>query len=73
VSEVWVKPHTVTFWRRPLTAATDAVSEAGFLIDRLIEAKPIPETTGPFFMHLRLRPAQLDGGVAGFGGVSSQP
>ncbi len=83
VSEVWVKPHTVTFWRRPLTAVTDAVSEAGFLIDRLVEAKPDPElefrdptafkelTTAPFFMHLRLRPAQLDGSVAGLKGTSS--
>src|SRR5450755_882351 len=43
VSEVWVEPHTVTFWRRPLTAATEAVSDAGFLIDRLVEARPNPE------------------------------
>ena len=83
VSEVWVEPHTVTFWRRPLTAATDAVSEAGFLIDRLVEAKPDPElelrdprafqelSTGPFFMHLRLRPAQPDGSVVGVKGTSS--
>jgi ubiquinone/menaquinone biosynthesis C-methylase UbiE len=83
VSEVWVKRHTVTFWRRPLTAATDAISEAGFLIDRLVEARPSPElemrdprafqelATGPFFMHLRLRPAQPDGSVAAFGRTSS--
>jgi hypothetical protein len=43
VSAVWVKPHPVTFWRRPLTAVTDAISEAGFLIDRLVEARPKPE------------------------------
>jgi ubiquinone/menaquinone biosynthesis C-methylase UbiE len=84
VSEVWVKPHAVTFWRRPLTAATDAISEAGFLIDRLVEARPNPElekqdpssfqelTTAPCFIHLRLRPAQQDGSVAGPGGTSSQ-
>jgi ubiquinone/menaquinone biosynthesis C-methylase UbiE len=83
VSEVWVKPHTVTFWRRPLTAATDAISAAGFVIDRLVEATPDPQleiqdprafdelTTGPFFLHLRLRPAQPDGSVAGFGRTSS--
>jgi ubiquinone/menaquinone biosynthesis C-methylase UbiE len=77
VSEVWVEPHPVTFWRRPLSAATEAISEAGFLIDRLVEARPDSElekidpsafqelTTGPFFMHLRLRPAQPDGSVAG--------
>jgi ubiquinone/menaquinone biosynthesis C-methylase UbiE len=80
VSEVWVTPHTVTFWRRPLTAVTAAISEAGFVIERLVEATPNPElqmrdpsafhelTTGPFFMHLRLRPAQRDGSVARFGG-----
>lgn len=82
VSEVWVKPHPVTFWRRPLTAATEAINKAGFLIDRLVEAMPIPEletqdgsafrelTTEPFLMHLRLRPAQLDGSVIGFAGTS---
>jgi len=81
VSEVWVKAHMVTFWRRPLTAVTGAVSEAGFLIDRLVEANPNPElemrdpsafqelTTRPFFMHLRLRPAQPDGSVDAFGGI----
>ena len=80
---MWVKRQTVTFWRRPLTAATDAISKAGFLIDRLVEARPSPEleildprafqelATGPFFMHLRLRPAQPDGSVAGFGRTSS--
>jgi SAM-dependent methyltransferase len=85
VSEVWVKPHPVTFWRRPLSAATAAVSEAGFLIDRLVEARPNPElemrdpsafrelTTRPFLMHLRLRPSQPDGSVAGIGGTTSQP
>jgi ubiquinone/menaquinone biosynthesis C-methylase UbiE len=84
VSEVWVEPHTVTFWRRPLTAATDAISEAGFLIDRLVEARPNPAlekrdpssfqelSTAPCFIHLRLRPAQPDGSVAGLGGSSSQ-
>ncbi len=83
VSEIWVEPHQVTFWRRPLTAVTEAISEAGFLIDRLVEAQPDPElkkrdprafqelTTGPFFMHLRLRPAQPDGSVAGPVGGSS--
>jgi ubiquinone/menaquinone biosynthesis C-methylase UbiE len=84
VSEVWVKSHTVTFWRRPLAAATDAICEAGFLIDRLVEARPNPEletrdprafqelATGPFFMHLRLRPAQPDGSVAAYGVTASQ-
>ncbi len=83
VSEVWVQPHLVTFWRRPLTAATGAINEAGFLIDGLVEARPNPElemrdpsayqelATGPLFMHLRLRPAQPDGSVAALGVASS--
>jgi hypothetical protein len=29
-------------------------------------------TTRPYFMHLRLRPAQPDGSVAACGGTSSQ-
>jgi SAM-dependent methyltransferase len=82
VSEVWVKPHPVTFWRRPLGAATAAIGEAGFLIERLVEARPNPEleirdpnayhqlTTEPFLMHLRLRPAQPDGSVAGVGSTT---
>jgi SAM-dependent methyltransferase len=81
VSEVWLEPHRVHFWRRPLTAVTQAVSEAGFVIDRLIEARPLPELEardpgafaelmkGPFFLHLRLRPAGPDGGVAPAGGT----
>ncbi len=76
VSETWIEPYPVTFWRRPLTAVTAAIGEAGFLIDRLVEAQPDPElehrdpgafeelTTGPFFLHLRLRPARPDGSVA---------
>jgi ubiquinone/menaquinone biosynthesis C-methylase UbiE len=76
VSEVWVPPHPVTFWRRPLTMATQAVADAGFMIERLMEAQPEPGlaainadayrelSTSPFFMHLRLRPVQADGTVA---------
>jgi ubiquinone/menaquinone biosynthesis C-methylase UbiE len=82
VSETWVQSHTVSFWRRPLTTVTDAISEAGFLIDRLLEARPDPGLevrdpdafhelmTGPFLLHLRLRPAQPDGSVAAFGTTS---
>jgi SAM-dependent methyltransferase len=76
VSETWVQSHPVTFWRRPLTTATEAISESGFLIDRMVEARPQPELesrdpdgfhelmTGPFMIHMRLRPAQPDGSVA---------
>jgi ubiquinone/menaquinone biosynthesis C-methylase UbiE len=46
VTETWHKggqPFDVTFWRRPLTAITAAISGAGFVIDRLVEPEPSPE------------------------------
>jgi len=79
VSEVWVEPHPVTFWRRPLTEVTSAITDAGFVIDRLVEARPVPELeavdpdafrelmSSPCFMHLRLRPTAPDGSVARLG------
>jgi ubiquinone/menaquinone biosynthesis C-methylase UbiE len=45
VTETWRKggqQFEVTFWRRPLTAITAAISSAGFLIDRLVEPAPLP-------------------------------
>jgi SAM-dependent methyltransferase len=69
VTETWQLPggnYQVTLWRRPLTAITQAVSDAGFLIDRLIEPQPLPElaqrkpeehrwlTTAPNFLFFRL-------------------
>jgi ubiquinone/menaquinone biosynthesis C-methylase UbiE len=45
VTETWhqgSQPYEVTFWRRPLTAITAAISSAGFLIDRLVEPAPLP-------------------------------
>lgn len=76
VSEVWVKPHPVTFWRRPLGMVTEAIADAGFVIERAVEARPQPELETidtaafqqlmrvPFLLHLRLRPVQVDGSVA---------
>jgi SAM-dependent methyltransferase len=46
VTERWTmgsKEFDVTFWRRPLTAMTDAIALAGFVIDRLVEPEPVPE------------------------------
>ncbi len=69
VSEVWVPPHPVTFWRRPLTMITESIADAGFLIERMVEARPDPVlaerdpeayrelSRGPFFLHLKLRPS----------------
>lgn len=37
------KDFEVTFWRRPLTAMTEAISHAGFLIEGLVEPEPMPE------------------------------
>jgi ubiquinone/menaquinone biosynthesis C-methylase UbiE len=69
VTETWHKdgqPYEVTFWRRPLTAITAAISSAGFLIDRLVEPAPLPSLqqhdpraydkirTGPRFIFFRL-------------------
>jgi SAM-dependent methyltransferase len=70
VSETWFRgsrDFEVTFWRRPLTAMTEAITRAGFLIDRLVEPQPIPELrdldpaaydkirTKPRFLFFRLR------------------
>jgi ubiquinone/menaquinone biosynthesis C-methylase UbiE len=70
VTETWTKggrPFAVTFWRRPLTAMTEAVAAAGFVIERLIEPQPTadaaaddPEAdhwlrTRPQFLFFRLR------------------
>jgi SAM-dependent methyltransferase len=69
VTETWELTggnHQVTVWRRPLTAITQAISDAGFLIDRLTEPQPLPElaqrrpdehrwlTTTPNFLFFRL-------------------
>ena len=69
VTETWQKggqPFDVTFWRRPLTNMTAAITSAGFVIDRLVEPAPLPELqprdahdyaklrTGPAFLFFRL-------------------
>lgn len=72
VTEVWTKgaaSFEVTFWRRPLTAMAEAIHDAGFVIERLVEPLPEPElrqshpdkyeliTTQPRFLFFRLKPA----------------
>jgi SAM-dependent methyltransferase len=55
VSDTWRKADvqvTQRFWRRPLAAATDAFADAGFMFDRIVEARPSPEA-------LRRWPAEL--------------
>ncbi len=46
VTETWNmsgQQFDVTFWRRPLTAITAAIMDAGFVIDQLVEPAPQPE------------------------------
>jgi SAM-dependent methyltransferase len=46
VTEAWTRDgesFDVTFWRRPLTAMTEAISAAGFVIDELVEPAPAAE------------------------------
>jgi len=65
VTETWQKrgqPFDVTFWRRPLTAITAAISEAGFVIDQLVEPAPRPELqqrSPRAYDKLQTRPAFL--------------
>ena len=46
VTEAWTRDgesFDVTVWRRPLTAMTEAISGAGFVIDQLVEPAPAAE------------------------------
>lgn len=71
VTETWKKGEgefQVTFWRRPLTAMASAISDAGFVIERLVEPVPAAALQGrdplaydlirtkPRFIFFRLRP-----------------
>jgi hypothetical protein len=58
----------VRAWRRPLAAACDEFLRAGFLIEKLVEPRPVPEMASrdpesyarleraPAFIAIRLRP-----------------
>jgi hypothetical protein len=56
------EPFEVTFWRRPLTAMTEAIARAGLAIDRMTEPSPSPELArldpGAYY-RLRTQPAFL--------------
>ena len=49
VTEVWSKGWEVTAWRVPLTTLAGEFADAGFLIQRLVEPRPVGEmrTTHP--------------------------
>lgn len=72
VTERWTKganEYDVTFWRRPLTAMSDAMTSAGFVIEKLVEPEPAAElaerdpdafralSTQPTFLFFVLRTA----------------
>ncbi len=51
LSDTWVKADvevTQHFWRRPLGVTIDAFADAGFLVDRVVEAQPTPEALRRF-------------------------
>jgi SAM-dependent methyltransferase len=70
ITELWplgARQFEVTFWRRPLRAMTEAITTAGFTIERLVEPSPLVElrelnpaaykdlTSKPTFLFFRLR------------------
>lgn len=60
VSDTWTKAGvevTQRFWRRPLASAIDDFADAGFAVDRVVEARPSPGAVARF-------PDEL-GGVVG--------
>jgi SAM-dependent methyltransferase len=69
IHETWNKGWSVRYWLAPLQATCEEISAAGFLIERLIEPRPVPEAAAidprdyerlcrePGFIAFRLRPA----------------
>jgi SAM-dependent methyltransferase len=60
-TELWTDVWTIggrdvpmRFWRRPLHEVTDALTDAGFVIERLAEPQPLPETAERFPREHRL-------------------
>ncbi len=51
VADTWVKGGvevTQRFWRRPLADAVDAFADAGFAVERVVEAQPSAEARARF-------------------------
>lgn len=69
VTETWSKGWEVTAWRMPLSRMTEEFADAGFVIERLVEPRPVPEmarshpevhdrlTREPAFVAFKLRKA----------------
>jgi SAM-dependent methyltransferase len=69
VEEIWSKGWTVRYWLTPLETTCEEIFAAGFLIERLLEPRPVPEAAAidpqeyerlarepRGFMAFRLRP-----------------
>ncbi len=66
IEERWSRGWDMRYWRMPLSAATDEMTDAGFLIERIVEPTAVPElaevdpedygvlTTEPRFICFRL-------------------
>ena len=57
VEDTWRKGDvevTQHFWRRPLAVAVNAFAEAGFVTDRIAEARPSPEALAHFPTELSI-------------------
>lgn len=48
VEEVWHRGWHVRYWRQPLTRTCEELTEAGFLIERLVEPLPLAEMADHF-------------------------
>jgi len=65
VTETWTiggRGFEVSFWRRPLTAMSDAIAGAGFVIERLVEPAPLAklaERDADAYQEIRTRPRFL--------------
>jgi SAM-dependent methyltransferase len=70
ISETWSKGWQVRYWLAPLEVTCEEIAAAGFLIERLLEPRPVPEAAGidpedyerlcrepTGFLAFRLRPA----------------
>ena len=59
IEETWKRGWEVRYWRQPLTASASEFAEAGFVIERLVEPRPVPgmaETSPEEFEMLSTQP-----------------
>lgn len=48
IEETWSRGWKVRYWRMPLTTVCDEFTQAGFIIDRLLEPRPAPNMAERF-------------------------